>query len=202
MNIKLLASAGLALGLTAGAVASSMAATDWGTSATWYVGLGGGQSQTQAGGGDINSAIGTTGGSLGDTDTGWKLYLGYQFNPNVAVEAGYVDFGKFGFSSAAGSGDLKTKNGGYVDAVGIIPFQNNFSIFGKLGAYTIKTELNGAGVSNSHTTNDFTYGIGAGYDFTRNLGMRVEWERFNSVGDSSTTKGDLDLASVGVLYKF
>ncbi|MDD5329422.1 MAG: outer membrane beta-barrel protein [Sulfuricella sp.] len=201
MKVKLLVSVGLALGLTAGAVASSMAATDWGTSAAWYVGLSGGQSKTEVGGGDINSAIGTTGGSVDDTDTGWKAFLGYQFSPNIAVEAGYVDFGKFNFSSAAGNGDLKTSNSGYIDAVGILPFQN-FSIFGKLGAYTIKTELNGAGVSNSHTTNDWTYGVGAGYDFTRNLGVRVEWERFNGVGDNSTTKGDLDLASVGVLYKF
>lgn len=215
MNAKLLISTGLALGLTAGAVPFAAAANFKAPDQALYIGLSGGQSMTQAGGGEIGNALSSaglapTGSSLDDTDTGWKLYLGYQFNPNFAVEGGYVDLGKFSFSSttAAGSlsGDLKTKNGVFVDAVGIIPLQNNFSIFGKLGLYSIKSELNGSGsggsVSASHTTGDITYGLGAGYDFTRNLAARVEWERFNKVGDNATAKSDLDLVSVGVLYKF
>lgn len=214
MNTKLWMTAGLALGLSAGAVAPSMAA-DWGTAVGPYVGLSGGESRSQASNSDVNSALTNNGltplsSSLDDTDTGWKLYLGYQINPNFAVEAGYIDFGKFSFSSttAGGSlgGDLKTKNGGFIDAVGIIPLSSNFSIFGKVGGYSVKTELDGSGaggsVSASHRSNDWTYGIGVGYDFNRNVGVRLEWERFNDVGNNSTVHNDIDLTSVGIVYKF
>lgn len=215
MNTRRLISTGLALGLTAGAIPFAMAASYKAPDQAVYIGLSGGQSITQADGGDISSALSSaglapTGSTLDDTDTGWKLYLGYQFNPNFAVEGGYVDLGKFNFSSTTAggslSGELKTKNGAFIDAVGIIPLQNNFSIFGKLGLYSIKSELNGSGpggsVSASHTTGDITYGIGAGYDFTRNLAARLEWERFNKVGDNPTAEADLDLVSIGILYKF
>jgi OOP family OmpA-OmpF porin len=215
MNTKLLISTGLALSLTAGAIPFAMAANYKASDQAMYIGLSGGQSITQADGGDISSALSNsglapTGSSLDDTDTAWKLYLGYQFNPNFAVEGGYVDMGKFDFSSTTAggslSGELKTKNGVFIDAVGIIPLQNNFSIFGKLGLYSVKSELSGSGaggsVSASHTTGDVTYGIGAGYDFTRNLAARLEWERFNKVGDNRTAEADLDMVSVGVVYKF
>jgi len=216
MNRKFWVTAGLALGLSAGTVAPSMAATtNWETVATWYVGLSGGESRSQANSSDLSSALSNNGltplsSSLDDSDTGWKLYLGYQFNPNFAVEAGYIDFGKFNFSAttAGGSlgGDMKSKNGGFIDVLGIIPLSNNFSIFGKLGGYSVKTELNGSGVggsvSASHRSNDWTYGIGAGYEFNRNVGVRVEWERFNDFGNNSTTQNDMDLTSVGIVFKF
>jgi OOP family OmpA-OmpF porin len=214
MNMKLWISTGLALGLTAGAAFPSMAA-DLGSSAAWYLGLSGGESKSRADSSDINTALSNNGlvplgSSLDNKDTGWKLYLGHQVNPNFAVELGYLDLGKFSFSSSTAggslSGDLKTKSGGYIDAVGIMPLSNNFSIFGKLGVYTIKTELSGSGaggsVSASHRANDWTYGIGAGYDFSRNFGVRVEWERFNNVGNDSTSHKDVDLASLGVVVKF
>lgn len=215
MKTKLWMTAGLALGLSAGAVLPSMAA-DWGTGAGWYIGLSGGESRSQADGGDINSALTSNGlapigsSSLDDTDTGWKIYLGNQINPNFAVELGYIDFGEFGFgSTTAGgaiNGNLEAKNSGFIDILGMVPLGNNFSIFGKVGGYTARTELRGSGaggsVSASHRSNDWKYGIGAGYDFNRNVGVRVEWERFNDVGDNNTSHNDLDLTSVGVVYKF
>jgi opacity protein-like surface antigen len=43
---------------------------------------------------------------------------------------------------------------------------------------------------------DISFGIGLGYDFTRNLGLRAEWEFFN------TDQGDASLLSVGILFRF
>ena len=43
--------------------------------------------------------------------------------------------------------------------------------------------------------NDFTYGVGVAYNFTPNLALRAEWERFKAVDD-------IDLLSVGVAVKF
>lgn len=216
MNVKLLASAGLALGLTAGFI--PLAAADPG----WYVGLSGGQSKADTNGGELDSTFRSLGftssSSVDDKDTGWKLFAGYQFNPNFAVEGGYVDLGKFsfnttvtaapaGYTTGSLSGNVKTKNGFLVDAVGIWPATDKFSVFGKLGAYSIKTELSASGpsgsVNQSSTDSNFHWGVGAGYDFDKNIGARLEWERFNSVGNKDKTgEADVDLLSVGVVYKF
>jgi OOP family OmpA-OmpF porin len=32
--------------------------------------------------------------SSDDTDTGWKVFIGNQFNKNAAIEFGYIDLGK------------------------------------------------------------------------------------------------------------
>ena len=215
MNRKFWIAAILTLGLSTGAMESSMAASDWGTGVAGYIGISGGESRSQASSSDISSALSNNGltplsSSLDRTDTGWKLYLGYQINQNFAVEVGYIDFGKFSFSAttAGGSlgGDLKARNGGFIDILGIIPLSNNFSIFGKLGGYSVKTELNGSGaggsVSATNRSNDWTYGIGAGYEVNRNVGVRVEWERFVDVGNNSTTHNEIDLTSVGIVFKF
>ena len=34
--------------------------------------------------------------------------------------------------------------------------------------------------SNSETNTSFAYGVGAGFNFTKNLGVRAEWERFTA----------------------
>ena len=46
------------------------------------------------------------------------------------------------------------------------------------------------------------YGVGLNYDITRSLATRVEWTRYTKLGDVSTTKGDVDLYSVGLNVKF
>jgi len=42
---------------------------------------------------------------------------------------------------------------------------------------------------------DVSSGVGASYDFTKNFGIRAEWERFKPVDN-------IDLLSVGLVYKF
>src|SRR6266480_2733739 len=41
------------------------------------------------------AGLGNTGYGANNSDTGWKLFAGYKFHPNFAVEGGYVDLGKF-----------------------------------------------------------------------------------------------------------
>lgn len=213
MNIKLLVSA---MSFSCAAVGVAVPAAAAGPD--WYLGANAGVTHYDASSSDLDSALSSDGftasSSVDDSDTGYKLFLGYQFNQNFAVEGGYVDLGKMSFSStitapSAGtvSGDVKTKNGLFLDAVGTLPLGNNFSVFGRLGVYSIKTELTASGsagsVSSSDTGSDFHWGIGAGYDFTPNLGARLEWERFNKVGNKDKTgEGDVDLASVGLVYRF
>jgi opacity protein-like surface antigen len=54
-------------------------------------------------------------------------------------------------------------------------------------------EAEGPGGSEDQT--EITWGIGAQYDVTRNLGLRLQWQRYE-------TDDSIDFLSLGVLWKF
>lgn len=117
-----------------------------------------------------------------EDDTGFKIFGGYQFHRNVAAELGY--------------GLLFDKSGVEVTtieavAVGIFPLTPQFSILGKLGFANVDVEV--AGGSSDKT--ELTYGIGVQYDFTRNLGVRGQWQRYD-------TDSEVDFISIGVVWRF
>ncbi|HJV63895.1 MAG TPA: outer membrane beta-barrel protein [Albitalea sp.] len=124
--------------------------------------------------------------------SGGKIYGGYGFTPNVALEAGYADLGKS--SSAAGS---VKEHGVFLDLVGSVPLGESFSAFGRVGAFNGHSRVTGG--SNESGT-DAKYGLGLQYDFNKQVGLRGEWERyrFKALG----TKSNADLYSVGLNYKF
>jgi OOP family OmpA-OmpF porin len=158
--------------------------------------------------------------SCDDTDVGWKVFAGYQFNRFFAVEGGYVDLGKasasvsglldpfFGCGTISGSVEVDAW-GAVASAVGTIPIGQRFGIFGKVGAAYTDAKLSaslttsGCGpISGSESDDgvDLTFGVGAKFDILRNLSIRAEWERFNDVGGD--LEADVDLISAGVAYKF
>ena len=149
-----------------------------------------------------------------DKDTGWKVFGGYQFNKNFGAEVGYVDLGKATangvITGVAVSADAKVK-GFEVLGVGTLPIANNFSAYGKLGFFRWDLDVSATGaisgfsatVSASETGTDFTFGLGLKYDFAKNIGARLEWQRYNDIGKESTTgKSDADLLSLGIVFKF
>jgi OOP family OmpA-OmpF porin len=79
-----------------------------------------------------------------------------------------------------------------VSAVGKLPLQNNFSLFGRLGLNNARIKGNGG----SDSSVELGYGIGASYAYSPTVDFRAEWERiaFDSVDGS--------LLSVGVVMKF
>lgn len=146
-------------------------------------------------------------------DTGWKVFGGYQFNPNLAVELAYVGLGKVTANGVIGGVPVNAEaegEGWEVSVVGKFPFSQTFSILGRIGAFHWEVDATAtAGVpalarvtANANGT-DLTYGLGLEYNFSRTISGRLEWQRFNSVGDTSTTGGsDVDLFTVGVAVRF
>ena len=187
------------------------------TSTGFYIGGNVGQSRTSISASDIILPAGFafTAFSSNETDVGFKLYGGYRINDNFAVELGYVDLGKFSFNgttapAATVSGTIKN-SGVNLDAVGILPLQNNFSLFGKIGACYNETKdslaaTGGLVVTNPNpkaTETDLKLGLGLQYDFTKTIGARLEWEHFRNVGDRNTTgEGNINLYSVGIVVRF
>lgn len=143
------------------------------------------------------------GASLDKSDTGFKLGIGGQFSPNLAVEGGYADLGKAKLTASGGSGSIKG-NGVFVDVVGLLPLSPQFNAFGKVGVFNghAKAEASGVGgrASESDSGTDVKFGLGLSYAVSKTVQVRGEWERyrFKVWGD----KGDVDLLSVGVTFGF
>jgi len=211
-----LARASVALGLVVFTViASPFAMAD---DSGWYGGVNIGQSRAKID--DARIASGLLGGGLTTTSitndehaTGYKLFGGYQFNKYFALEGGYLDLGKFGFTATTvppGSlnGTIKIR-GLNLDAVGILPITEKFSAFGRVGLLyaQARDSFTGSGYVNvldpnpSNRSINYKFGLGLQYDFTESVGMRVEAERYR-INDAVGNKGDIDLVSVGLLYRF
>jgi OmpA-OmpF porin, OOP family len=114
-----------------------------------------------------------------EKDTGFRIFGGYQFHRSIAAEVAY------GMLLDKGGVEVTSME---VAAVGMFPIANQFSIIGRLGFARLEADP-------GSNDNDFTFGIGAQYDATRNLGVRLQWQRYN-------TDPELDFLSLGVLWKF
>jgi OOP family OmpA-OmpF porin len=154
----------------------------------------------------VNSA------STDNRDTGYKLYGGYRFHRNFAVEGGWFDLGHSQYTyntTPAGSlnGDLRVR-GLNLDLVGILPVSDRFSVFGRVGAaYAQSRSSFGrtgavplAGARDDKSTN-VKFGAGLEYAVTDRLALRGEIERYR-INDSLRSRGHIDMASVGLVYSF
>jgi len=197
----------------------------------WYV-LGSiGQSNFDASNSDVNDALSpywhAAEISIDKTDTAYKLQAGYQFTENFSIEGGYVDLGnlKYQFVPTPNPGTIalyypdlsKVKvsaSGWNLSAVGVLPLNNNFSLYAKAGAIRAtvkaKTEVTyffppTGDSSDTESSTDIKplFGVGASYKLNSNVSVRVEAERYSNLGDSDTTgEGNVDLYSAGIAYKF
>jgi len=168
----------------------------------FYAGIGAGHS-------DQKDACDDISGSCDETDLGWKIFGGYQFNSNFSAEAGYVDLGETDADTVISGISISAEaevTGFFLAGIAAWPINDSFSIYGKLGAiyWDVDTKASGGGISVSEDESgtDFLFGIGAQYNFTNNFGVRAEWERFNDVGNSDTDESDIDLISASLVYGF
>ena len=88
----------------------------------------------------------TSPGSTKDrSETGWKVFAGYQFNPYVAVEGGYAVIGHFGFASDTPGGTAKITSmkpkAWNLDAVGAWPLPYNFSLYARAEIARSETDV-------------------------------------------------------------
>jgi OOP family OmpA-OmpF porin len=156
--------------------------------------------------------------SSDDTDTGWKVFIGNQFNKNAAIEFGYIDLGKstgsvsgtvLGIPATANAdGEAKGFN---LALVGSLPVSNEFSVLGRIGLFRWDVDVSASAnvggfpgsASDSASGTDLTFGVGAQYDFSKSAGVRVEWETFQDVGDQdSTGQSDIELLSLSLVFRF
>jgi OOP family OmpA-OmpF porin len=165
--------------------------------------------------GQVEHKQGCTGVTIScdQKDTSWRIFGGYEFNRHIAVELGYANLGE---TSASGivSGVNVTANievGAWdLTAVGSIPVMDRLSLYGRAGLYLAETEASGTGsvpgfstsFNESESNSGFTFGLGVKFSILRNLAVRGEWRRYVDVGGDDVGESDVDVLSVGLLYRF
>lgn len=132
-----------------------------------------------------------------ESDTGFKIFGGYRFNDNIALEGFYTDYGKPSGTLLGYDVNVELDGfGAYV--VGILPFGTGFEVFGKAGFIAWDASANIGDVRGDADDTDFAYGVGVSYFFDDHFGIQGEWEAINF--DQSGM--DADMLSVGIQYRF
>lgn len=143
----------------------------------------------------------------------WRVAGGYQFNPYIALEAGYTSYPDIKVSASdvqtgeTITGKLATSN---IDllAKGILPVNDQFDLFAKAGmaymTYEDSASLTVNGVtaaSASKTHNRITpeFGIGAAYNITHNVALSIQG--LTTLSPSKNYPATYT-ALAGVSYKF
>lgn len=180
-----------------------------------YWGLNVGQSQSQLDNrSTTNSLVGPTDGfntfSSDDHATAYKLFGGYQFNRNFALEGGYFNLGKFNYSTTLPSGPLYGQyqiEGVNVDAVGLFPLNDRWSASARVGVqYAItRDDFSGPGMpatasrDNSQRGTNLKLGLGLQYEISPTMQIRGEAERYR-LRDGVGNSGDVNVLSVSLIF--
>ena len=144
---------------------------------------------------------------------GLQALRGYQINRNFAVEAGYFNLGKFGFTSTtvpAGSlsGSIKLQ-GVNLDLVGTLPLTQRLSAIARVGGQYAQARdtLTGGGsvtVLNPNPSErgfNVKVGVGLQYEFSPSFLMRAEAERYR-IHDAVGNRGNVNMYSLSLVFPF
>jgi len=130
-------------------------------------------------------------------DTDWKIFGGYRINKNFAAEVFYADHGEISVSVGGAKATASSSTFGVV-GLGILPLGNQFELFGKIGIGSTSVDATasagGFSAGAKDSGSDVVFGVGGVFNFSRNLGVRAEYERYND--------SEIDVFSIGIQYRF
>ena len=66
------------------------------------------------------------------SDTGWKIFGGYQATKNFGIEVSFIDFGEFTVTEPGGTATIEFSGFSFV-GTGTVPVSERFGLFGKAG---------------------------------------------------------------------
>ena len=145
-------------------------------------------------------------------DTAGRLFAGYQFNRHWSAEIGAGQLGEASGSGVVaggggGTGSFSLKSYGWdVSAVATIPLGSGLGLLGRLGVYRVRTTLDQQGsffapLHDADTKSGWTYGAGLSYTLGR-FGLRAEWQRYDNIGANSFGTDEIDMFTLGALFRF
>lgn len=161
-----------------------------------YIGLGIANADHSA------SIPGTTNSNSDGWKTSAKVFGGYDFDQTWGVEAGYTDFRSSDYSytlngvNRTGSSDGKSF---YLAGKASLPINEQFGVYGKLGAASNKRTYNDPVFSGSDRKTELYAGVGAEYNFNPKVSVSLEYERY---GKNQDIGAKSDVITLGAKYKF
>ena len=158
-----------------------------------------------------------------DSDLGYQATFGYRFNRYFAAELGLAQFGTlkstaradmdFGDGFVPASVSLSFSAGGpVVSAVGIVPINEKFELYGRLGYLFCSAEREltsrvdgqsgGFGSAKGDSQNP-VYGFGFAYHFNQVYSLRGEFQKLDGLGQENRTgEEDLTVIGLGIIVRF
>ena len=143
-----------------------------------------------------------------DSDTGLRLFIGAEINPNLSVELGHVDLGEFtidAISDGSGvlyaPGDVSAKASGDgmdLSLIGKFPVGSRGSLYVRAGMlmWDVDAKLSDStgSISGSDDGSDIFYAFGGEYRIADNFGLRGEYALYTLDED------DVNLLSLSLIY--
>ncbi|MFC4161303.1 outer membrane beta-barrel protein [Chitinimonas lacunae] len=138
------------------------------------------------------------GSTIDKRDLSWSMFGGYSFNPYVAVEAGYRNFGEGSFKYQQMTGSVKSYS--LSTAVrGSLPINDQVALTGHLGlSHTVsKLRVRVPELVDQRAKHDRVegfYGVGARFAIDKQLAVRTDYSHY--------AKSRLNNLSAGLEYRF
>lgn len=180
-----------------------------------YGGLSAGEGQLRDGTNICDSIAQSVGGTVSICDAkspALRIFGGYQFNSYLAAETGYAFLGGYDISGTVGTAPfVKVAKATAFDLTGVarLPLGERFSIFAKGGAawYRAGVSTNSGGATAPASAKGIipTYGLGGSWQpwdpyGYYHLAFRLEWQRFQDVGNPNTTgQSNVDFFSISIV---
>lgn len=143
-----------------------------------------------------------------------RLAIGYQFNPYLAIETGYLQLGSTAVNGTVEKQPLKLKlreNAFDLVGKGIYPICDNFNIYAKAGiaylttkvsAHTDATITSASNLPGNNLNKDTLapeVGVGLSYNLASNIAVDTSWTHIQTLNNR---QGNVDFAAVGLNYYF
>ncbi len=182
-----------------------------------YAGASVGSSMGDLDSGEIDTSLAAEGyaGSTSSDDNGlgWRVFAGYALNDYLSAELSYVSLADVSadttLTSPVGRASTEIESRGFnLGLVAGAPVGDGFRVYAKAGLFMwdseadVRVDLASGGSASASTDDDgadFSYGLGASYQFNDNLSVRLDWDRYEIKGDYEVSH---DLISIGLNYYF
>lgn len=148
--------------------------------------------------------------SSNEHDNAYKLFGGYQFNRNMALELGYFDLGHTTYSATGPLGVLSSDTqvrGFNLDVVGTLHLSDTFAVIGRVGAAAGRATATFTGpgaVGIAESTKNQTnakVGVGLQWEMSRSVWLRGEVERYR-VNNAMGSHNNVDVYTVSLVMPF
>lgn len=147
--------------------------------------------------------------SVERADLSGRFAVGYQFNQNMAIELGYLQFSNARFYQVGGHVNKEVSLGEKAIDIAVKPMlalSTNLTFYGRLGLACLKA--NGEAFVNERHYLDYAdswdpvFGLGLSYDISPSLPIDLSWMRLQNLHGNDNKTPSADFYSIGFAYYF